>query len=67
MGTNDLIVIRQVKEDLNAGRDFYNSNEKGVGDYFFDTLVSDIVTVHGHVPPIFTTYLTCNFIHLKAD
>jgi hypothetical protein len=42
MGTNDLIVIRQVKEDLNEGRIFYDSNEKGIGDYFYDTIVSDI-------------------------
>lgn len=42
MGTSDLIVIKQVKEDLNAGRVFYDSNGKGIGSYFYDTLVSDI-------------------------
>ncbi len=42
MGTSDLVVLRQVKDDLNEGRVFYDLNEKGIGDYFYDTLVSDI-------------------------
>jgi hypothetical protein len=42
MGTCDLIVLKQVKDDLNEGRVFYDLNEKRIGDYFYDTLVSDI-------------------------
>lgn len=42
MGTSDLVVLKQVKDDLNEGRVFYDLNEKSIGDYFYDTLVSDI-------------------------
>jgi len=55
MGTNDLIVIKQVKEDLNEGRFFYDLNEKGVGDYFYDSLVSDIdsLWLYSGIHPVF--------------
>lgn len=55
MGTSDLIVIKQVKEDLNEGRVFYDSSEKGIGDYFYDTLVSDIESLwlYSGIHPVF--------------
>ncbi len=55
MGTGDLIVIKQVKEDLNEGRVFYDSSEKGIGVYFYDTLVSDIESLwlYSGIHPVF--------------
>lgn len=38
----DVIVLSQVKEDLIEGKEFYDSNEAGLGSYFFDSIVSDI-------------------------
>jgi hypothetical protein len=33
-------VLRSAIEDLAAGRKFYDSQEAGVGDYFFDSLLA---------------------------
>ena len=35
-------VLRTALEDLAAGRRFYDRQEKGVGDYFFDSIFSEI-------------------------
>ena len=35
-------VLRPAFEDLAAGRRFYGHQEQGVGDYFFDSLFSEI-------------------------
>jgi hypothetical protein len=35
-------ILRPGLEDLAAGRRFYNRREKGVGDYFYDSLFADI-------------------------
>ena len=35
-------VLRPALEDLAAGRRFYRHQEQGVGDYFFDSLFSEI-------------------------
>ncbi len=35
-------VLRPALEDLASGREFYNQLQKGVGDYFFDSLFSEI-------------------------
>ena len=35
-------VLRPAFEDLAAGRPFYGRQEQGVGDYFFDSLFSEI-------------------------
>ena len=35
-------ILSSAVEDLHAGRQFYERQEKGVGDYFFDALFSDI-------------------------
>ena len=42
MKIRDVTVLKQVKNDLIEGRIFYDSNEKGIGDYFYDSLVADI-------------------------
>ena len=35
-------VLRSALDDLANGRAFYNQQQEGVGDYFFDSLVSEI-------------------------
>jgi plasmid stabilization system protein ParE len=35
-------VLRSAMEDLAAGRKFYDRQETGVGDYFFDSLFAEI-------------------------
>ena len=42
MKIRDVTVLKQVKNDLIEGCIFYDSNEKGIGDYFYDSLVADI-------------------------
>ena len=35
-------VLRPALEDLAAGRQFYDRQQKGVGEYFFDSLFTEI-------------------------
>jgi plasmid stabilization system protein ParE len=35
-------ILRPAVEDLVSGREFYNRQQEGVGDYFFDSLFSEI-------------------------
>ncbi|HSH95434.1 MAG TPA: type II toxin-antitoxin system RelE/ParE family toxin [Roseimicrobium sp.] len=41
-------VLRTALEDLSAGRRFYDRQEKGAGDYFFDSLFADIDSLISH-------------------
>ena len=34
MIVKDIIIQKEVSDDLNDGKDFYNQREAGVGDYF---------------------------------
>ena len=42
-------ILRSALEDLAAAREFYDLQEPGIGDYFFDSLFSDIdsLTLYG--------------------
>lgn len=42
MKAQDIVFLREVADDLNDGKDFYDLKESGVGDYFWDSLVADI-------------------------
>ena len=35
-------ILRPALEDLTIGREFYDQQQEGVGDYFFDSLFSEI-------------------------
>jgi hypothetical protein len=37
-----IVVLEEAAEDIERGRDFYDLQEIGVGDYFEDTILSDI-------------------------
>ena len=42
MNAAEVIVLREAADDLEIGRWFYDGLELGVGDYFLDSLLSDI-------------------------
>ncbi len=37
-----VVVLENAAEDLEAGRRFYESREPGVGDYFVESILSDL-------------------------
>jgi len=49
-----VIALRDVREDLLEGKQFYDSIELGVGDYFWDSIMGDIKSlvlyggIHSH-------------------
>ncbi len=42
MRVREVVILREVAEDLNDGKAFYDQSEPGVGDYFWDSLLGDI-------------------------
>ena len=42
MKVRDVVVLKEVAEDLNEGKTFYDQREAGVGDYFWDSLLADL-------------------------
>lgn len=42
MKVRKLTVLKEVAEDLEEGRLFYDRKEPGIGDYFFDSLISNL-------------------------
>ncbi|MFT4926329.1 MAG: hypothetical protein ACI8WB_002427 [Phenylobacterium sp.] len=39
---SDVVVLEEAADDMNVGRAFYERQETGVGDYFWDCILSDI-------------------------
>ncbi|MGV8073752.1 MAG: type II toxin-antitoxin system RelE/ParE family toxin [Syntrophobacteraceae bacterium] len=42
MIVKDVVILKEVANDLNGGKAFYDQREAGVGDYFWDSLLADI-------------------------
>jgi len=42
MNTNRIQLLTDAESDLATGRKFYDKHGKNVGDYFWDSLISDI-------------------------
>jgi len=42
MKIKDVLILKDAVNDLDDGKSFYDNQETGVGDYFWDTLLSDI-------------------------
>jgi hypothetical protein len=42
MKIKDVLVLQEAADDLNEGKAFYDLQEPGVGDYFWDCMVADI-------------------------
>jgi len=43
MKVKDVLILKEAVDDLNEGRAFYDIQEPGVGDYFWDCMISDII------------------------
>ncbi len=37
-----VVVLEEAAEDIESGRDFYDLQEAGAGDYFVDSIIADI-------------------------
>ena len=48
MNVKNVITLREVADDLQDGKVFYERRETGVGDYFWDSLISDIESLYIH-------------------
>ncbi|MEA1926743.1 MAG: type II toxin-antitoxin system RelE/ParE family toxin [Candidatus Auribacterota bacterium] len=48
-----LFVLKEVSEDLEDGKKFYDEREPGIGDYFFNCILSDIesLKIYGGIHP----------------
>jgi hypothetical protein len=42
-----IVVLEEAAEDIEGGREFYDLQKIGVGDYFKDTILSDIESLGG--------------------
>ena len=42
MNIKHIQILSEAQADLDYGRFFYENQEQGVGDYFWDSLLSDI-------------------------
>lgn len=42
MKIKDIVVLEEAAEDMASGRLFYDKQEKGVGDYFWESILSDL-------------------------
>ena len=42
MKVKDVLILKEASDDLNEGKAFYDIQEPGVGDYFWDCMFSDI-------------------------
>lgn len=43
---SEVVVLDEVFDDLNEGRRFYARNEPWLGEYFWDSLLSDIESLY---------------------
>ena len=48
MSGRSIRLLDEAREDLLAARDFYDSLQPGIGAYFWDSLLSDIESLHIH-------------------
>ena len=42
MRIKDVYILKEAVDDMNEGRSFYDLQEPGVGDYFWDCIIADI-------------------------
>ena len=42
MKVKEVLILKEASDDLNEGKAFYDIQEPGVGDYFWDCMISDI-------------------------
>jgi len=42
MKIKEVYILKEAVDDLNEGKTFYDLQEQGVGDYFWDCIIADI-------------------------
>jgi hypothetical protein len=42
MKIKDVYILKEAVKDLHEGRSFYDLQEPGIGDYFWDCIITDI-------------------------
>lgn len=42
MTVKDVLILTDAENDLDAGKEFYDLKEPGIGEYFWDSLIADI-------------------------
>jgi hypothetical protein len=42
MKIKDVVTLKEIANDLNEGKDFYDQSKSSVGDHFWGSLVADI-------------------------
>jgi hypothetical protein len=57
----DVFILEEASDDLTEGKAFYDVQETGVGDYFWDCLISDIESLIIYAESIVksSTCITC--------
>ncbi|MDR3569424.1 MAG: hypothetical protein P4L43_15465 [Syntrophobacteraceae bacterium] len=48
MKLKDVVVLKEAVDDLNDSKAFYEQNESGLGEYFWDSLLADIESLAIH-------------------
>lgn len=46
MTARQLLVLEEAAADLQRGKQFYEANQAGIGEYFFDSLIADIESLN---------------------
>lgn len=46
MNIKDIVVLEEAASDMESGRFFYEQQEEGIGDYFWDSILSDIESLN---------------------
>ena len=46
MNIKEIVVLEEAANDMESGRLFYEQQEEGIGDYFWDSLLSDIESLN---------------------
>ena len=63
MGIKHVQILVEAVSDLEVGKNFYNQQEIGVGEYFWDSLISDIESLVIYAGVHSTVY---NFYRMTA-
>jgi len=46
MTIHEIHVLEEAEQDLENGKKFYDENEHGVGDYFWDSMISEMESLY---------------------
>jgi len=46
MDIKDIVLLEEAAQDMLDGKTFYETKTRGIGNYFWDSLISDIESLH---------------------